>query len=372
MFLRGLAIVLGLAGPRLARCASGRFMPKLVSAVLAVLLGSAPLVGAQEHGFLTGTVRDTAGVAIAGAEVVLGTRRLQTTQQGRFQVDSLPVGSHFITIRMVGYTALRTPVTIRRGLNQHDYTLQATVQSLPTLNVEAPRTGLYGTVVDSAFTPLAGARVRVAGRGGGEVLTDSAGRFAFPRTADGQYAVRIVLPGYAAEQRFIELRKAEGMEIVVRLRTSREFATRADDVAIQELGRRLVTNLRTDRLNAAELERYGTLGLCDLPGFVSRLRASSEGLTIILNGTTIFTNMPTHTLCSWRAAEVELIEFGDTVCRDATRTLMDLLNVWCQTINKRRGDLTRAARLGTVGGANTRGNPVQRPPGPFVVIWERR
>jgi len=347
-------------------------MRKLLAAMMALLLGSAQLLTAQELGAISGTVRDTAGMAVAGAEVLLGTHRLQTTAQGRFRIDSLQVGNHFLTIRLVGYLALRTSIAVRAGLNEHHYVLSPAAQSLPTVSVEVRRTGLYGTVGDSAFMPLAGARVQLAGRGGGEVLTDAVGRFGFPRATEGQYTVRVVHPGYAEERRFIELPKNEGLELGIRMRASRAVATRADDVAIEELGRRLVTNLKSDRLNADQLERYGALGLCDLPGFVSRLRFRGDELTIIVNGTLILNKMPAYALCSWRASDVALVEFGDTVCRDATRTLVDLLNVWCTSINRRRADLSMRERMRMMEEGSRGLERLQRPPGPFVVIWERR
>ncbi|MDZ4674228.1 MAG: carboxypeptidase-like regulatory domain-containing protein [Gemmatimonadota bacterium] len=347
-------------------------MAKSTPVLFALLLGATQLLAAQELGSITGTVRDSSGVAIGGAEVLLGTRRLQTSPQGRFQIDSLPVGDHFLTIRLVGYTALRSPVAIRAGLNEYNYVLSAAVQSLPTVSVEARRTGLYGTVGDSAFAPLAGARVQLAGRGGGEVLTDSAGRFEFPRASDGQYAVRIVLPGYAEERRFVELKNEEGLELGIRLRASRTFATRADDVAVQELGRRLAMNLKSERMNATQLERFGTLGLCDLPGFVSRLRVPAEGLTIIVNGTFILDRMPGYALCSWRASDVELVEFGDTVCRDLTRTLVDLLKVWCTSFTRPAETLSMRERMRILDGLTMGSGSVQPRGGPFVAIWERR
>jgi hypothetical protein len=351
-------------------------MTKPIPALLALLLGSAQLLSAQELGSITGTVRDTGGVAIAGAEVLVGSKRTLTTAQGRFLVDSLPEGSHFLTIRLVGYAPMRTPVAVRPGVNQYSYVLHAAVQSLPTLSVEARRTGLYGTVGDSAFAPLAGAQVQVAGRGGGEAVTDSAGRFSFPRASEGPYAVRIVLPGYAQERLFVELKKDEGMELGIRLRSSFAMIPAMDQVAIQDLGRRLVTNLRSDRLNASQLVRYGSLGICDLPGFVTRLRIPAEGITIILNGTVILEKMDASALCSWRASDVELVEFGDTVCRDATRTLVDLLNVWCTGLTRRRDDadpsLSLRERVRAMDNQQRGIERIQRPGGPFVAIWERR
>jgi hypothetical protein len=150
------------------------------------------------------------------------------------------------------------------------------------------------------------------------------------------------------------------------------IASRADDVAVHDLGRRLVANLAGDRLNSNQLDRYGSLGLCDVQGIAARLKAPLYGLTIILNGTVILENMSVHDLCSWRAAEVELVEFGYTVCRDVTRTLVDMLNVWCTRFNEQRdrssGERLRAFRDGTNDGGRIK---TQRKGGPFVVIWER-
>ena len=302
-------------------------------------------------------MRDSAGVALAGAEVILVNKRLLTTPQGGFRFDSLPVGTHLITIRLVGYTALRSSVSVRTASREYNYVLHAAPQVLSTLKVEARRIAIYGTVGDTGFKPLAGVKVQLAGKGGGEAITDSGGRFAFPQAGQGQYVVRAVHPGYAEERLFIEVRKGEGVELAIRLRPSRAIASREDDVAVHDLGRRLVTNLAGDRLTSSQLERYGSLGLCDMPGIVARLQAPRDGLTIILNGTVILQNMPVYALCSWQAAEVELVEFGYSVCRDVTRTLVDLLHVWCTKFNQRaRGGIGRTQSQG----------------GPFVVIWERR
>ena len=142
-------------------------MTKPVAAVFAVLVGFAQVLAAQGLGTITGTVRDTAGVALAEAEVLLDNKRLLTTPQGGFRFDSLSVGSHFITIRRVGYVALHSRVAVRTGSWHYNYVLQPATPVLPTLYVEARRTGIYGTVGDSSLKPLAGVKVQLAGRGGG-------------------------------------------------------------------------------------------------------------------------------------------------------------------------------------------------------------
>lgn len=350
-------------------------MAKPISALIALLLGTTQILAAQELGSIAGTVRDTAGLAIAGAEVLLGTKRVQTTPQGRFQIDSLPVGNHLFTIRRVGYAALRTPIAVRAGVNRYHFVLSAAAQVLATLTVNARRSGLYGTVGDTSFAPLEGAQVQLVGRGGEVIVTDSAGRFAFPRATEGQYAVRIVLAGYAEQRLFIEFKRQEGLELAIRLWPSRTIASLADEEAFQELGRRLVTNRTGDRLNAPQLERYGSLGLCDLPGFVHNLRiVPSAGLTIILNGTTILRNMPARTLCAWGASDVELIEFGYSVCRDGTNTLAQMLNMWCMRslVDRNFSSNARGTGARDVPPPRGGGSRVQPPPGPFVVIWERR
>jgi hypothetical protein len=344
-----------------------------IAAVIAVLVGSAQVLAAQGLGSITGTVRDTAGVAVGGAEVILDNRRLLTTPQGGFRFDSLPVGTRIITIRLVGYTALRSRITVRTQLSHYNYVLRRAPYLLPTVYAEARRAGIYGTVGDTSLTPLAGVKIQLAGRGGGEAVTDSSGRFAFPAAAGGQYYVRAAHPGYAEERLLVELKQGDGVELAIRLRPSRVILSRADEVAVYDLGRRLVFNLPGDRFSASQLKPFGSLGLCEVKGIAARLRALTDGLTIILNGTFVLEMMSVHDLCSWQADEVELVEFGDTVCRDVTRTLVDLLDVWCTRFTRPpggpAGDPRLQPRYGSPGGGRIR---TQRPPGPFVVIWERR
>lgn len=335
-------------------------MLRPIAAVIALALGSVQVLSAQGFGSLTGSVRDTSGVPLAGAEIILATKRAITTPQGSFRLDSVPVGDHLITIRLVGFVALRSTVSVRRDISSYSYILRPAAQLLPTVYTEVSRQGIYGTVGDTALKSLAGVKVQIAGRHGGEAITDSTGHFAFPAAVEGQYLLRAFLPGYEEERLFLELGKREGVEVAMRLRSTRELLSRADELAVRDLGRRLEVNLPQDRLSGGYLQRYGSLSLCEVNSVASKVRVPPDSLTIILNGTFILTKRSVRDLCSWRADEVELVEFGENVCRDATRSLVDLLNIWCSNFTgKERGP---------------RGKPIRTQPRgvPFVVIWEKK
>src|SRR6185503_20562885 len=131
------------------------------------------------------------------------------------------------------------------------------------------------------------------------------------------------------------------------------------------------------RMNAEELQRYGSLGLCDVNKIVQQLtpdrsdprfRMSDVTVLLVLNGTEVRESFPIYAVCLWRADEVELVEFGSSLCRDATRTIADLVNAWCSGIppsGRRRNvrtSITGAPPIRTQGNASV----------PFVVIWEKR
>src|SRR5687768_3633675 len=138
-------------------------MPRTVGLAV-VLLSCAGVLAAQDQATITGTVRDTARAAVAEAEILLAGKRTLTSPQGTFRLDSVPVGTHLITIRRPGYTALRSRLVVRRGSWHYDYVLRPPTTVLPALTVEARRTGIYGTVGDTGFRPLAGVRIQVAGK----------------------------------------------------------------------------------------------------------------------------------------------------------------------------------------------------------------
>jgi len=338
---------------------------------------SAEMAVAQDFGSITGFVRDSAGSPLPSAQVSIGTRSTTTSPLGGFRLDSLPVGDHLITIRLLGYASIRSPVAVRIGVRNYTFVLRPATQLLPTLLTEARRSGIYGTVGDTSYQPLPGVRVQVAGRGGGDAITDSSGHFAFPQATRGQYVVRTVHPGYADQRLFVELDRGGGVELAIRLPPSRETPSRVDEVAIQDLSRRLVVNLPEGRLNAGQLKRYERLPLCEVTRVAASVkRGRADSLNIILNGTFVLEKRTWRDLCAWQADEVELVEFGQDICGDVTRTLVDLLNVWCTNLTHDRGGPGMGTSLRAVledgsgrGGGRIR---TQREPGPFVVIWERR
>jgi hypothetical protein len=114
-----------------------------------------------------------------------------------------------------------------------------------------------------------------------------------------------------------------------------------------------------------DLALRGPINVCDLPQLRSTVGGPNNMITLILNGTTIYRSIPVRTLCSWRADEVELVEFGADLCTDVTRSLADLLNHFCPNFGRRIGPPPRSS-------SGRGGAPSRVPVGPFVVLWERR
>jgi hypothetical protein len=152
------------------------------------------------------------------------------------------------------------------------------------------------------------------------------------------------------------------VQLAIGLSPSSQVPSRADELAIHDLGRRIAANLASDRLTTGELNRYGSLSLCEVNRIATSIaRGRGDSLTIIVNGTFVIEKRSIKDLCAWRASEVELVEFGEQICRDVTRTLVDQMQVWCQNLTGKDRFLRSGPKIRT-----------QRQSMPFVVIWEKR
>jgi hypothetical protein len=334
---------------------------------LSLLALPALLAAQQPLQFVTGIVRDTSGKAVSGADVILGDHRTTTSPSGAFRVDSLKPGHYPITIRLVGYKPVHSRVVVVASEpTAMEYFLIVTPYRLAPVEVVSKRTGIFGAVGDTAFKAAVGARVQVAGLNGGEALTDSMGRFAFPYAEKGVYMVRITYPGYTERRFTVELRPGEGRELGVLLTRSSDPISHIEEAALQDLGHRLATGLSRERMTAKELARHGTGALCDIPKIRAEVGRSPDALTnVILNGVIAWPSFPFSSLCSWRADEVELVEFSSDICRDVTGSMWMLLGAWCGARNRY---VPRSIFKGSEQPLSQDG----RGGGSVIIIWEKR
>ncbi|MGQ0704061.1 MAG: carboxypeptidase regulatory-like domain-containing protein [Gemmatimonadales bacterium] len=335
--------------------------------VATLLLVRGSLAAAQPStGSVQGTVTDTTGRALAGVEISVGRTLVRTNPQGFFRVDGLPAGQYALAARLVGYAPVRIPFTVPPDKPAElRIRLVPAAYTLPEVVVESRRTG-YGAVLDSSFAPLMGATVQIFGLKRETTLTDSAGQFALAAPRPGPYLVRVSAKGHGERRIFLELSKGAGRELRFRLTASQATSARDEETALNELGLRLAAGLRTERLTATQLERYQSFGICDIPRIREQVgRSSLSSTTLILNGTRVIKGFPVTALCTWRADEVDLVEFGSDPCRDVTFTIATLINplAWC---SGRARVVTRS-----MGGS---GQPIraQTSGTSYVVIWEKR
>jgi hypothetical protein len=190
-------------------------MPNGASLVLAAVLSAATLSEAQVlpplpgstttptgTGLIVGQVVDGAtGKGVAGALVMLGSRRALTTNDGRFVFRNLGEGSHSLTAAKAGYLegafgarrpgAPSLPVALADGERRGDIVVRLWKHGAIT-----------GTIVDEAGEPLIGIqvtamrRVMVGGRRRFQPAstgnTDDRGTFRIARLAPGEYVVAMV------------------------------------------------------------------------------------------------------------------------------------------------------------------------------------
>ncbi len=340
---------------------------RLGSLLLAMLLLAPGAAGAQQLQTLRGTVRDQAGTPLQGAELLLGNRVVTTNAQGTFRADSLRPGPLFVTVRFAGYIPVRTSIKIEESKpNDVTFVMTRAPFVLPPVVTELRRAGIYGAVGDTLQHPLSGVQVQVAGVNGGVRFTDSLGGFAFPSADRGPYVIRFTHPGYEERRFSVELKPGEGRQVVATLAPSRGRSSRADDIAFEALGRRLAMGLRRERMNPGELDRYGSLGLCELPALLAEVGRRDASTTVILNGVTVYQSFPIASLCAWRADDVAMIEYGRDVCADVTGTVGDAFPrpIWCM------GRSRNASR--SMGGGSGGRISTQSSGGSYVIIWEKR
>ncbi|MDZ4673947.1 MAG: carboxypeptidase-like regulatory domain-containing protein [Gemmatimonadota bacterium] len=334
--------------------------------VLVVLLSGHCVIAAAQAPTTTvsGSVRDTSGVPITGAEVLIGRRSGRTTASGAFLVDSVTPGRNTLTVRGIGLVPVRSVIDVPvAGLTDLTFHLSAAVTILPTISVSGQRQGIYGTVALVGERAAVGAWIQVLGPGGGEIQADSGGRFAFPNLRQGSYLVRITLPQFSERRIAVLLGRNEGKELAINLLPSSVVSSRADGRALEDLGKRLSFGLRMDRVMRDDLSKRGSIDVCDLPQLRSTIGGPNGTITLIVNGTTVYRNMPVHSLCSWRADEIELVEFGSNICTDVTGTVATLVGAFCSGFGRRIAPPRNLpGQSGRMGGVE----------GPFVLVWEKR
>ena len=338
---------------------------RVIAAAAGLALGAGRALAQQPTQSVIGVVRDSAGTPLAGADVLIGVRRAVTNPQGAFRIDSLRPGRYNVTVRLIGFNPVRSRLAVvETEPTQVEYLLLQAPVMLPTMMVEGHRAGIFGSVGDTGYRAIVGARVQVAGPHNGEIRTDSLGHFAFPVSLGGQYVLRVTFPGYTERRFIVELKNGEGRELGVLLAPYRGRPSTADDVALEEVGKRLASGLKRERMTSPELERYTAMPLCEVPRIRAEIgRDLSVPILFVLNGTSADKNADLGRLCAWRADEVEFVEFGVDVCRDVTLTIPQMVGIWCnaRSRNVPRSMLGSGQRIATQG-AGMR----------YVVIWEKR
>ena len=270
-----------------------------------ILLLPMSLGAQQPTQTVSGTVRDTAGNPLIGAEILLAKRKASSGPSGRFRFDSVAVGTYPITVRLIGYESAHSRIgVVKSEPTEVDYYLVPRPVRIDPLIVEIKRTGLYGTVGDTAYHAIHGAKVDVVGAFGGTVSTDSAGRFAFPKADRGIYMVRVTFPGFTERWFALELKQGEGRQLGVLLSPGGKRHSHEEEQALFDLRHSLLVKPKYYFMHGAELDRFGSRALCDVP----RLRVFDQGnYVVLLDGATRLLNWP---LCAWNTDEIAMIELS--------------------------------------------------------------
>jgi carboxypeptidase family protein len=335
-----------------------RYMPK--SLVVLALLGAAglakPVAAQRELYTVRGYVKDTEGALVPEVEITLESPRriTRTDSRGYFRLDSIPEGVRRLRARRIGYLAVNPVIVVPHpGKDTLEIIMLQMPQLLDAIEVKVNRKGIYGVVGDSAYRALPGTLVELLGARLADT-TDEQGRFAFEEIKDYRHFVlRVSRVGYYG--RLISVDHDKGREFSIFLSEYKQGSfdwanSREAGSALADLATRLAMEPRRTRMTREELTRFGTMALCDIPKVRSIV---GRDPSIILRGTTWYR---AASLCAWNADQIDLLEWGGDPCKEAWKSIAEVLSVWCGPAPGRIISLY-AAPPGRRGG--------------YVVIWPR-
>ncbi|HUG28185.1 MAG TPA: carboxypeptidase-like regulatory domain-containing protein [Gemmatimonadales bacterium] len=276
-----------------------------VAAVLLLSWAVAPAVLVAQGGGLAVLVMDQDSRPIEGAQGIVDRLIATTGADGMMYFPGLAPGQYQLTTRSVGFRwAVRQVGVTGQQTTRVIVKLEMAAVALPPVIVNAVRPGLYGTVSNTRLEPLVDAEVRLIGRRGRTIRTDSAGRFSYPE-ATGAYLVRFSANGHEQGRFGVTIPSEGGQEMLVQLRDNPWDEGPSN---LQRANERRMTTLiswsnRRDVLTRLDLLQYGTMSLCEVPAIRGAIRRVEIG-----GG---FTQLET---CLIRASEVELVVWGPNSC----------------------------------------------------------
>lgn len=293
---------------------------------------------------------------IEAAQGQVGELQAVTGADGIMRFPTLPPGRFQVVIRAIGYRPdIREVRVTSPGPARLTVRMNPAPQVLPPVIVDATRPGLYGVVGDRRAQAIIGAEVELLGMRGRSVATDSTGAFAFPLAA-GVNLLRITRAGFEERRFSVTIPEGGGQELLVQLAeadgSSREIG-RGERSALRDLRSRLAWGTRRSVMTSADLERFGTVSVCDMP-ILNSVTRDRRGSTLgVVDGWQV-----TWSVCDYRADEVELVEWGDNVCADPTGVLSRMFRASCLGRRESRGIQSR-------GGVSSRDLPG------YIIIWRR-
>jgi hypothetical protein len=257
--LRDATVIMPMTRVLALRCSPLTKGRRLVAAMAALTLwvGAAAGLGAVIAGkggapetsaaVLEGTVRDSAGVPVAGATVQIRSARTApwyrgtTDAQGRDRVEGIEPGRYLIWVELGNFISTHDEViTVAAGVNRQD---------LP-----CPRREIRGRVLSPEGRPVAGAMVTLHRNGGSETTrvqaTRPEGTFSFV-VQDGWYSLFADAPGFPQFSRDTPLR-VHGASRTEEVRLRRDAPVKSRGAAIR--GR--VTGLSAAELAEARVSAY--------------------------------------------------------------------------------------------------------------------
>lgn len=271
-------------------------------AVLVLFTFPGVLSGQEGRQPLIGVVRlaGDSGALIPGAEILIAKQTLTTDARGAFRLERMAPGEYPITIRKVGFQPIRSGVTVVSW--QPTVVEYFLTVALPDVIVDAKQTGIYGVVANASLEPIAGAKVEMVGNRSGQFVTDSAGRFAFPDARHGAYIIRVTGDGYLERRVMVSVELGKGQEVSVRVSPGESRSSHIQAAALFDLHSRLLVARSWDVMAGADLGRYGSMSVCDVPRIRRLLGRNQVG---ILNGETVL--LPGQ-ICTFQMNEIGLIE----------------------------------------------------------------